>query len=59
MSDLHRAGDTDFLDQARQASEEIPSAQFISLEGVNHNGAYTGQDDPLLYAILRMLRGEG
>lgn len=53
------AGDTDFLDQALQASEEIPSAQLISLEGLNHYGAHTGQDDPLLEAILRMLRGKG
>ena len=53
------AGDADFLDQARQAAEEIPSAQFISLEGLDHYGAHTGQDDPLLDAILRWLRGEG
>ncbi len=51
------AGDADFLDQAQQAAEEIPSAQFISLEGLNHYGAHTGQDDPLLDAILRTLRG--
>jgi pimeloyl-ACP methyl ester carboxylesterase len=53
------AGDTDFLDQARQAAEEIPNAEFISLEGLDHYGAHTGQDDPLLDAILRTLRGTG
>lgn len=30
------AGDTDFLDQAQQAAEEIPSAQFISPVGLDH-----------------------
>lgn len=36
------SGDTDFLDQALQASEEIPSAQLISLEGLNHYGSPHG-----------------
>ena len=51
------AGDADFLDQARRAASEIPDAEFISLLGLDHYGAHTGQDDPLLDAILRMLRG--
>jgi pimeloyl-ACP methyl ester carboxylesterase len=51
------AGDADFLDQARRAASEIPNAEFISLVGLDHYGAHTGQDDPLLDAILRMLRG--
>jgi pimeloyl-ACP methyl ester carboxylesterase len=51
------AGDADFLDQARRAADEIPNAEFISLEGLDHYGAHTGQDDPLLDAILRTLRG--
>jgi pimeloyl-ACP methyl ester carboxylesterase len=53
------AGDADFLDQARRAASEIPSAEFISLEGLDHYGAHTGQDDPVLDAILRTLRGNG
>lgn len=53
------AGDADFLDQARRAADEIPSAEFISLEGLDHYGAHTGQDDPLLDGILRTLRGNG
>jgi pimeloyl-ACP methyl ester carboxylesterase len=50
-------GDVDFLDQARQAANEIPNAEFISLVGLDHYGAHTGQDDPVLDAILRTLRG--
>ena len=53
------AGDADFLDQARRAASEIPDAEFISLIGLDHYGAHTGQDDPLLDAILRTLRGTG
>ena len=32
------AGDLDFHDQARRAAGEIPSAQFISLEELEHVG---------------------
>jgi len=53
------AGDADFLDQARRAADEIPNAEFISLEGLDHYGAHTGQDDPVLDAILHTLRGNG
>jgi pimeloyl-ACP methyl ester carboxylesterase len=53
------AGDADFLDQARRAADEIPNADFISLEGLDHYGAHTGQEDPLLDAILRTLGGTG
>jgi pimeloyl-ACP methyl ester carboxylesterase len=51
------AADTDFLDQARQAAAEIPGAEFMSLVGLDHYGAHTDQDDPLLQAVLRTLRG--
>ncbi|MGH2368254.1 MAG: alpha/beta fold hydrolase [Chloroflexota bacterium] len=51
------AGDADFLDQARRAAGEIPHAEFLSLEGLDHYGAHTGQDDPVLDAILSTLRG--
>lgn len=50
-------GDTDFLDQARQAATEIPDAEFIAVEGLDHYGAHTDRDDPVLDAILRTLRG--
>ena len=51
------ASDTDFLDQARQAADEIPGAEFLSLVGLDHYGAHTDQNDPVLEAILRTLRG--
>lgn len=53
------AGDADFLDQARRAASEISNAEFVSLEGLDHYGAHTAQDDPVLDAILRTLRGTG
>lgn len=51
------AADIDFLDQARLAAEEIPDAEFMSLVGRDHYGAHTDQDDPVLEAVLRTLRG--
>lgn len=51
------AADVDFLEQARRAADEIPDAEFISLAGRDHYGAHTDQDDPLLEAVLRTLRG--
>jgi len=53
------AADVDFLEQARRAADEIPDAEFISLVGRDHYGAHTDQDDPLLEAVLRTLRGAG
>ncbi len=53
------AGDVDFHDQARRAASEIPRAEFISLEEVEHVGAHYAQVDPLLPAVLRTLRGNG
>ncbi|HEV8281953.1 MAG TPA: alpha/beta hydrolase [Candidatus Limnocylindrales bacterium] len=50
------ASDTDFLEQARDAAAEIPGAEFMSLVGLDHYGAHTDQDDPLLQAVLRTLR---
>jgi pimeloyl-ACP methyl ester carboxylesterase len=49
------AGDADFLDQARRAAEEIPTAEFVSLQGLDHYGAHVGQD-AVLTAVLRTLR---
>jgi pimeloyl-ACP methyl ester carboxylesterase len=50
------AGDVDFFDQARRAAEEIPNAEFVSIEGTDHLGVDTAQVDPVLPAVLRILR---
>jgi pimeloyl-ACP methyl ester carboxylesterase len=49
------AGDVDFLEQARHASEEIPNAEFLALEGADHIGAHL-QHDIVVPAVLRTLR---
>lgn len=49
------AGDADFLDQARRAADEIPNAEFVSLEGRDHYGAHVGQG-AVVTAVLRTLR---
>ena len=49
--------DMDFFEQARRAAEEIPAAEFLSLEGEHHLGMDTARVDPLLPAVLRTLRG--
>ncbi len=49
--------DADFLDQARRAASEIPSAEFISLAGLDHYGAHIDQEEHLIDAVLRTLRG--
>ena len=53
------AGDADFHDQAQQAADEIPNAEFVSLEEPDHVSAHLAQADPLLPAVLRTLRGKG
>ncbi len=53
------AADVDFHDQARRAASEIPRAEFISLEELDHVGTHVAQVDPVLPAVLRMLRGSG
>lgn len=53
------AADADFLDQAGQAAQGIPGAEFIVLGEADHYAAHTGQDDRLLNAVLRTLRGHG
>jgi hypothetical protein len=52
------ARDLDFIDQARRAADEIPNAEFVSLDEVDHIGAHL-QHDPVLPAVLRTLRGNG
>lgn len=51
------AGDVDFHDGARRAAEEIPNAEFVSLDELDHVSAHL-HDDPVLPAILRTLRGD-
>jgi hypothetical protein len=49
--------DVDFFDQARRAAEEIPKAEFISIESTDHLGMDSASIDPVLPAVLRTLRG--
>jgi pimeloyl-ACP methyl ester carboxylesterase len=49
--------DVDFFDQARRAAEEIPNAEFVSIEATDHLGMDTAGVDPVLPAVLRTLRG--
>lgn len=50
------ADDVDFFDQARRAADEIPNAEFVSIEGTDHLGMDTALVDPVLPAVLRTLR---
>src|SRR5215211_1159225 len=52
-------GDVDFHNQAQQAADEIPNAEFISFEEPDHVGAHLAQVDPVLPAVLRTLRRDG
>lgn len=48
--------DVDFFDQAKRAANEIPNAEFVSIEGTDHLGVDTARADPVLPAVLRTLR---
>ena len=50
------ADDVDFFDQARRAAEEIPNAEFVSIEATDHLGMDTAEVHPVLPAVLRTLR---
>jgi pimeloyl-ACP methyl ester carboxylesterase len=50
------AEDRDFFDQARRAAEEIPNAEFVAIARQDHLGMDTARVDPVLPAVLRMLR---
>jgi pimeloyl-ACP methyl ester carboxylesterase len=52
------ADDVDFFDQALRAAEEIPNAEFASIEATDHLGMDTARVDPVLPAVLRTLRGQ-
>ena len=49
--------DVDFFAPARRAAGEIPDAEFLSLEGEDHLRLDTAGVDPVLPAVLRILRG--
>jgi pimeloyl-ACP methyl ester carboxylesterase len=51
------ADDVDFFDQARRAAEEIPNAEFVSIEATDHLGMDTAEVDLVLPSLLRTLRG--
>ena len=48
--------DSDFIDQARQAADEIPGARFYELASRDHLGAHLDQGQALIDEILRWLR---
>lgn len=50
--------DADFYEQARRAAGEIPNAEFVSIEELDHVSAHL-QPDPVLPAVLRTLRAAG
>jgi pimeloyl-ACP methyl ester carboxylesterase len=50
------AEDVDFYEQARRAADEIPGADFLALEELDHLGVDTAKVDPVLPAVLRTLR---
>ncbi len=50
------SADTDFIDQARQAAEEIPGARLVALAAADHYRAHVSEDEVLLDAVLDTLR---
>ncbi len=49
------AGDADFLEQARRAATEIPDAEFIALDALDHLAAHF-EAERVVPAVLAMLR---
>jgi pimeloyl-ACP methyl ester carboxylesterase len=49
------AGDIDFLEQARRAASEIPHAEFLALDELDHYAAHF-EADRVVPAVLRTLR---
>jgi pimeloyl-ACP methyl ester carboxylesterase len=49
------ASDVDFIDQARHAAGEIPNAEFVALEELDHIGAHY-EAERVIPAVLRTLR---
>jgi pimeloyl-ACP methyl ester carboxylesterase len=50
------AADSDFLEGARRATEEIPKAELLTLEAAHHYAAHVSEDDLVLDGVLRTLR---
>jgi pimeloyl-ACP methyl ester carboxylesterase len=50
------AQDVDFFEQARRAADEIPQAEFVSIQDEDHLGLDTASIDPVLRVALPMLR---
>lgn len=50
------SADADFIDQAREAAQEIPRAQFVALGAADHYQAHISEDDVLLGAVLATMR---
>jgi len=50
------ADDADFFEQARRAADEIPNAEFVSIDGTDHLGMDVAPVDRILPAVLRVLR---
>lgn len=49
------AGDVDFIEQARRAAGEIPNAEFVALDDLDHYGAHF-EAERVVPAVLRTLR---
>ena len=49
------AGDEDFYDQARRAAAEIPNAEFVGLEALDHLAAHFAAEE-IVAAVVRVLR---
>lgn len=49
------AGDVDFIEQARRAAGEIPNAEFVALEELDHYGAHF-EAEHVVPVVLRTLR---
>ncbi|HSK16698.1 MAG TPA: alpha/beta fold hydrolase [Gaiellaceae bacterium] len=52
------AGDLDFVEQARRAAEEIPNAELVELDELDHLGAHF-EVERVVPAVVRTLRENG
>jgi pimeloyl-ACP methyl ester carboxylesterase len=50
--------DVDFFGPARRAASEIPNATFVAIRGEDHLGMDTARVDPLLPAVLEVIRAD-
>jgi pimeloyl-ACP methyl ester carboxylesterase len=49
------AADVDFVDQARRAADEIPDAELVALDELDHIGSHY-EAEQVIPAVLRTLR---